>query len=102
MRETPDIIPLKLRDKDQNQTNPLSGGYFVYVLIFLSFFVLFMVVSQVFLKKQKQIYFEKAQLQNLQLELETVEIKNRELFQKIQILKTPLGQEQIARKNLNG
>ena len=41
-----------------------------------------MVVSQVFLKKQKQIYFEKAQLQNLQLELETVEIKNRELFQK--------------------
>lgn len=101
MRETPDIIPLKLRDKDQNQTNPpLSGGYFVYVLIFLSFFVLFMVVSQVFLKKQKQIYFEKAQLQNLQLELETVEIKNRELFQKIQILKTPLGQEQIARKKL--
>jgi len=101
MQETPDIIPLKLREKNQNESNsPLSGGYFVYILIFLSFFVLFMVVSQVFLKKQKQIHLEQALLQNLQLELKTVEIKNRELFQKIQILKTPMGQEQIARKKL--
>ena len=101
MQETPDIIPLKLREKVQiDSSSPLSGGYFIYILIFLSFFVLFMVVSQVFLKKQKQIHFEQALLQNLQLELKSVEIKNRELFQKIQNLKTPVGQEQIARKKL--
>lgn len=101
MDKIPDIIPIKLRDKQKAVINPpKSGGYLAYVLIFLGCFILFMLISQVFLKKQKQINYEQAQLQNLQLELETVEIKNRELFQKIQNLKTPLGQEQIARKKL--
>ena len=101
MEKTPDIIPIKLRDNQIQVVNPpSSGGYLVYVAIFMIFFILFMVVSQVFLKKQKQINLEQAQLQNLQLELESVEIKNRELFQKIQNLKTPNGQEQIARKKL--
>ena len=101
MEKTPDIIPIKLRDNQAQAGNPpTSGGYLVYVVIFMSFFILFMIISQVFLKKQKQINLEQAQLQNLQLELESVEIKNRELFQKIQNLKTPVGQEQIARKKL--
>lgn len=101
MEKTPDIIPIKLRDNKIQVVNPpSSGGYLVYVAIFVICFILFMVVSQVFLKKQKQINLEQAQLQNLQLELESVEIKNRELFQKIQNLKTPNGQEQIARKKL--
>ena len=61
MRENTRYYSLKkLRDKDQKSDKTLRAGVILGVLIFLSFFVLFMVVSQVFLKKQKQIYFEKA------------------------------------------
>ena len=98
------LVPLRLKDSDsenrQSEEGPASGGYFLSIFLFIGFFVSFMLVSKIFLGKHKQIQFQQNEIVVNKKRLEELELKNQQLLRRINELRTPYGQEKIARQKL--
>ncbi|MCJ8345871.1 septum formation initiator family protein [bacterium] len=72
-----------------------------YLLFFLSFFGIFMYVSQIYMEKYYQIQEKKLDIIRLRLQVDELTLENERLFYTIEDLKTPEGLEKLARKKLN-
>lgn len=75
--------------------------HFFYLLFFISFFVIFMYVSQIYMENYNQIQTKKIDILNLKQKVEDLSLENERLENIIVELKTPEGLEKLARKKLN-
>ncbi|MBT3785866.1 hypothetical protein HOF92_12895 [bacterium] len=99
MSQPPELVPLQLKLNNGNEGNSY-GKYVLYGIIFSSLFVLFMFVSQIYVNKYEEIQNRKLNVTELKIKVDELELENRKLARKIEELRTPIGQEKIARKQL--
>jgi len=99
MPQPPELVPLQLRPIAPGGDNSYSR-YILYSIMFIGFFVLFMFVSQTYMDKYEEIKVREVQVSKLKVKKDELELENRILARKIEELRTPIGQEKIARQQL--
>ena len=97
--QPPELVPLQLRPIAPGGDNSYSR-YILYSIMFIGFFVLFMFVSQTYMDKYEEIKVREVQVSKLKVKKDELELENRILARKIEELRTPIGQEKIARQQL--
>ncbi len=101
MSDSQDLVPLKLKTPSSVGKNPAPlGGTLIYLGVFLSFFVILMFVSNIYVKKYSEMKDRRVEIKTLKGQVEKLELENGQLYRQIEELKTPLGQEKTARKKL--
>lgn len=99
MSQPPELIPLKLKQQHLGGEAPY-GRYVAYALVFIGFFIFFILVSNTYVLKYEEIQKREVEVAELRQKKEQLELENRVLARKIEELRTPAGQEKIARQQL--
>lgn len=102
MTEEKEFIPLNLRPLRElpEIKTEANHSWIAFFLVFLVLFVFFMMISEVYVEKYRQIQEERSEIVRLESEVKILAEENREIQNNIESLKTDSGQEKIARRRL--